>query len=251
MKRRADGRRADELRPIEIIRGYTQAAPGSVLIRTGRTHVLCTACIEDKVPPWLAGQGLGWVTAEYDMLPGATGQRRARNRGGKIDGRTQEIQRLIGRCMRAVVDRSAMGENCIWLDCDVLQADGGTRTVAITGAYLAMCDAVTWAVREKLLPASPIREAVAATSVGIVDGRALLDLCYTEDVAAAVDCNVAMTAGGRFIEVQGTGEDATFSRAELDKLLTLAGRGIRQRMAEQAAALKRRPRVGTTARRKT
>ncbi len=234
--RRPDGRRADQLRPVEITRGYTRVAPGSVLICTGETRVLCTACFEGGVPDWLAGKGVGWVTAEYDMLPASTGQRRMRNRG-KVDGRTQEIQRLIGRCMRAVVDRAALGENCIWLDCDVIQADGGTRTAAITGAYVALCDAVEWARREGTLAASPVREVIAAASVGIVDGRAVLDLCYAEDVKAAVDFNVAMTAGGRFVEVQGTAENATFSRKDLDQMLALAGKGIRQLIGEQARAL--------------
>jgi ribonuclease PH len=234
--KRPDGRRADQLRPVEITRGYTKVAPGSVLICTGDTRVLCTACFEDGVPDWLAGKGLGWVTAEYDMLPASTGQRRVRNRG-KVDGRTQEIQRLIGRCMRAVVDRGILGENCIWLDCDVIQADGGTRTAAITGAYVALCDAVEWARREGRLTASPVREAIAAVSVGIVDGRPLLDLSYAEDVRADVDLNVAMTAAGRFAEVQGTGENATFSARDLNRMLALAARGIRQLMAEQARVL--------------
>lgn len=236
---RIDGRKADQLRAVEIIRGYTSLAPGSVLIRTGQTHVLCTACFENKVPEWLAGKGLGWVTAEYDMLPGATGERRPRNRG-KVDGRTQEIQRLIGRCMRAVVDRSMLGENCIWLDCDVLQADGGTRTAAVTGAYVALCDAVRWALGQGLLARSPIRGAIAAVSVGIVEGRTLLDLCYTEDARAEADLNVAMTDAGGFVEVQGTGEAGTFSRPQLDDMLELAARGIRRLMTEQAVALARR-----------
>jgi ribonuclease PH len=233
---RIDGRRPNQLRPVTITRGYTKVAPGSVLICTGDTRVLCTACFEDKVPEWLAGKGLGWVTAEYDMLPASTGQRRGRNRG-KVDGRTQEIQRLIGRCMRAVVDRKALGENCIWLDCDVIQADGGTRTAAITGAYVALCDAAEWARREGRLADSPIREAIAAVSVGIVGGRPLLDLCYAEDVGAEVDFNVAMTAGGRFVEVQGAAENATFSRADLDTMLALSAKGIRRLIAEQARAL--------------
>jgi ribonuclease PH len=172
------------------------------------------------------------------MLPGATGQRRGRNRG-KVDGRTQEIQRLIGRCMRAVVDRTALGENCIWLDCDVLQADGGTRTAAITGAYVALCDAVQWARREGLLDRSPIRGAIAAISVGLVDGRAMLDLCYAEDVKAEVDFNVAMTDEGAFVEVQGTGEGGTFSRRQLDGMLDMAAKGIRRLMTEQTKALAR------------
>lgn len=236
MKRRIDGRRSDQLRPVEITRGYTRFAAGSVLIRAGETVVLCTASFEPKVPEWMQGKGLGWVTAEYDMLPASTNQRRARNRT-KIDGRTQEIQRLIGRCMRAVVDRKKMGETCIWLDCDVLQADGGTRTAAITGAWVALCDAVAWAIAQGHMASSPIREAIAAVSVGISGGQPLLDLCYKEDVAADVDMNVAMTSGGRFVEVQGTGEDATFARKDLDRLLDLGVKGIRKLLAEQKKAL--------------
>ncbi len=236
---RQDGRRSSDLRPVEITRGYTENAPGSVLIRSGRTVVLCTACWESQVPKWKAGEGTGWVTAEYDMLPGATGERRRRNRT-KIDGRTQEIQRLIGRSLRSVVDLSALGENSILLDCDVLQADGGTRTAAITGAYVALCDAVRVAVRKKLIRRSPVREAVAAVSVGKVNGRVLLDLDYSEDVAADVDMNVVMTGSGQFIEIQGTGEEATFTRAELDKLIRLASRGIKQLVGLQEKALRRR-----------
>lgn len=201
--------------------------------------VLCTACFERKVPAWRVGSGSGWVTAEYDMLPGATGSRRARNRG-RIDGRTQEIQRLIGRSLRAVVDLDALGENSVLVDCDVLQADGGTRTAAITGAYVALCDAVGLARKEKWITGSPIREPVAAISVGRVGKRFLLDLDYSEDVAADVDMNVVMTGGEQFIEVQGTGEGATFSRAELDRLIQLARRGIRQLVELQAKALRKR-----------
>lgn len=240
---RNDGRRQGDLRPITFVRGYTGNAPGSVLIRTGGTTVLCTACWESKVPPWKAGQGTGWVTAEYDMLPGSTSSRRPRNRR-KVDGRTQEIQRLIGRSLRAVVDLEQLGENSILVDCDVLEADGGTRTASITGAYVALCDAVKVAISNKWITRSPVKEAVAAVSVGLVDGRTLLDLDYSEDVAAEVDMNVVMTASGRFIEVQGTGEEATFTRAELDKLLLLASRGIKRLVAEQQQALrKRRPRT--------
>ena len=201
--------------------------------------MLCTACFEAKVPRWKTGEGTGWVTAEYDMLPGATNERRPRNRT-KIDGRTQEIQRLIGRSLRAVVDMKQLGENSILLDCDVIEADGGTRTASITGAYIAMCDAVRVAIREKWIPRSPVREAVAAVSVGKVGRSMLLDLDYTEDVAADVDMNVVMTGSGKFIEVQGTGEEATFTRAELDKLLGLASRGIKQLVGVQERALRRR-----------
>ena len=238
---RHDGRKFNELRPIKITRGYTKNAAGSVLIEAGGTMVLCTACWQESVPPWKRDQGGGWVTAEYDMLPGATSERRGRNRT-KIDGRTQEIQRLIGRSLRAVVDLEALGENSILIDCDVLQADGGTRTASITGAYVALCDAVQAAIKKKLIAASPVREAVAAVSVGRVGGRMLLDLDYPEDVAAEVDMNVVMTGSGRFIEVQGTGEEATFTRAELDKLLALASRGIKQLVELQGTALRRRGR---------
>ena len=236
---RHDGRRFNELRPLDITRGYTQNAAGSVLIRAGQTVVLCTACWEAGVPAWKKGKGSGWVTAEYDMLPGATGERRRRNRTA-IDGRTQEIQRLIGRSLRSVVDLDLLGENSILVDCDVLQADGGTRTASITGAYVALSDAVRVALRKKLIRRSPIRDAVAAVSVGRVDGRTLLDLDYEEDVAADVDMNVVMTGSGRFVEVQGTGEEATFTRADLYRLVGLASRGIKQLLTIQERALRKR-----------
>jgi ribonuclease PH len=205
----------------------------------GKTLVLCTASWQAGVPRWKEGRGGGWVTAEYDMLPGATAERRRRNRT-RVDGRTQEIQRLIGRSLRAVVDLNGLGENSIFVDCDVLQADGGTRTASITGAYIALCDAVRVAVRNKWIAKSPVREPVAAASVGRVNGRMLLDLDYEEDVAAEVDMNVVMTGSGRFIEVQGTGEEATFTRVELDKLLRLASRGIKELVELQQKALRRR-----------
>jgi ribonuclease PH len=236
---RRGNRRADQLRRVEIRRGYTRTAPGSVLISCGDTRVLCTATFEEGVPKWKAGQGSGWVTAEYDMLPTAGGERRPRNRG-KIDGRTQEIQRLIGRTMRAVVDLDALGENSILLDCDVIQADGGTRTASITGAYVALCDAVTFGIKKKLIAGSPVRAGVAAVSAGVVDGRVLLDLDYAEDVDAEVDFNVAVTSEGRFVEIQGSGESASFTRAQLDGILAVATKGIRQLLALQLAALKRR-----------
>ncbi len=239
MPTRQNGRRISELRPVQITRGYTKNAAGSVLIEAGETIVLCTASWESGVPRWKANQGSGWVTAEYDMLPGATSERRRRNRT-KIDGRTQEIQRLIGRSLRAVVDLDRLGENSILLDCDVLQADGGTRTASITGAYVALCDAVREAVRKKWIRQSPVVEPVAAVSVGKVGKRMLLDLNYEEDVAADVDMNVVMTGSGAFIEVQGTGEEATFTRAELDRLLRLASRGIKQLVEVQQKALRRR-----------
>ena len=221
---RVDGRRPDELRPISIQRGIVPSAPGSVLIKTGNTHVLCTACIDDAVPEWREESGLGWVTAEYDMLPASTGKRRPRNRGGKIDGRVQEIQRLIGRSLRAIVDMKKLGQRTIWIDCDVMQADGGTRTASITGAYVALVDGLKSLGRK--LKSTPLIDSVAAVSVGLLDGKALLDLNYVEDVKADVDFNVVRTGRGRFIEVQGSGEEATFSRAELDKILLLAEKGI-------------------------
>jgi ribonuclease PH len=201
--------------------------------------VLCTACWEAGVPPWRKGQKAGWVTAEYDMLPGATGERRRRNRM-RIDGRTREIERLIGRSLRAVVDMEALGENSILIDCDVLQADGGTRTAAITGAYVALCDCARVAAANGWITRSPIRQAVAAVSVGRVAGKLLLDLDYEEDVVADVDMNVVMTGDGRFVEVQGTGEHATFTRAEMDRLVRLAGRGIKGLLATQSEAMKKR-----------
>lgn len=236
---RHDGRRVTELRPVEIIRGYTRNAPGSVLIHTGETVVLCTAFWEAGVPGWKVGQGTGWVTAEYDMLPGATPERRRRNRA-RIDGRTQEIQRLIGRSLRAVVDLATLDENSILLDCDVLQADGGTRTASITGAYVALRDVVRVALRNKWIPRSPVRDSVAAVSVGRVGRRILLDLDYEEDVAAEVDMNVVMTGSGHFVEVQGTGEEATFTRPELDRMVRAAARGIRQLTDLQVRALRKR-----------
>jgi len=222
-----------------MIRGFTKNAPGSVLIRCGDTHVLCTACFETGVPPWKKNSGTGWCTAEYDMLPGATGQRRGRNRS-KIDGRTQEIQRLIGRSLRAVLDFAVLGENSILIDCDVLQADGGTRTAAITGAYVAMHDAVTTAIRQKWIERSPIMDHVAAVSTGLIGRSAYLDLNYEEDVAADVDMNMVMTGGGRIIEIQGTAEGATFDRNQLDRLINLAARGIRRLVDAQKKSMRRR-----------
>jgi ribonuclease PH len=239
--KRVDGRRPNELRPVQILRGYTKFAPGSVLIRAGDTAVLCTACIEESVPEWMKGKGKGWVTAEYDMLPGSTGQRKNRSRKG-VDGRATEIQRLIGRVLRSVIDFKALGERAIWLDCDVLQADGGTRTAAITGAYVALCDAVSTLLKAKLIAKSPIREAVAAVSVGKVGGRLLLDLNYAEDSKAEVDANIAMTASGQFIEVQASAEGKTYTRRELDGLLKLGERGIRELMTAQQRALQGRGR---------
>jgi ribonuclease PH len=235
---RAGGRAADAMRPVTIQRGYTRHAEGSVLVSFGDTKVLCTASVEEKVPPHKRGSGEGWVTAEYGMLPRATHTRGDREAArGKQSGRTQEIQRLIGRSLRCVFDLAALGERSILIDCDVLQADGGTRTAAITGAFVAAQDAVNWLIARGLLARSPIRDAVAAVSVGIVEGTPLLDLEYTEDAACDTDMNVVMTGEGGFVEVQGTAEGASFSRAEMDALLALAGKGIGELVAAQRAAL--------------
>jgi ribonuclease PH len=235
---RTGGRAADALRPVQIERGYTQHAEGSVLVSFGGTRVLCTASVEEKVPPHRRGSGQGWVTAEYGMLPRATHTRGDREAArGKQSGRTQEIQRLIGRAMRCVFDLAALGERTIVLDCDVLQADGGTRTAAITGAYVAAHDAVSWLLAKGAIAASPLRDQVAAVSVGIVQGVPLLDLEYVEDAACDTDMNVVMTGAGGFVEVQGTAEGQSFSRAEMDRLLALADKGIRELLATQRASL--------------
>ncbi len=235
---RSAGRAADALRPVSITRQYTRYAEGSVLVAFGETKVLCTASVEEKVPGHKKGSGEGWVTAEYGMLPRATHTRGDREAArGKQSGRTQEIQRLIGRSLRCVFDLKALGERSIYLDCDVLQADGGTRTAAITGAYVAAHDAVTWLQQQGKIKASPIRDAVAAISVGIVDGTPLLDLEYTEDSACDTDMNVVMTASGGFVEVQGTAEGAAFSRDEMNALLGLADKGIRELVTAQRVAL--------------
>ncbi|MGH9225066.1 MAG: ribonuclease PH [Acidimicrobiales bacterium] len=235
---RADGRQPDDLRPLSFQRDYTEFALGSVLVSMGRTRVLCTASVDERVPPWMRGQGKGWVTAEYSMLPGSTPERTDRevNRG-KPSGRTQEIQRLIGRSLRAVTDMVAVGERQIMLDCDVLQADGGTRTASICGAYVALHDACTRLVQLGRLLAHPLTAGCAAVSVGIVEGIALLDLQYTEDVKAEVDMNLVMTSEGRFVEVQGTAEGLAFTRAELDDLLSLGEHGIAEILDVQAELL--------------
>ena len=235
---RPSGRAATELRPIRITRGFTRHAEGSVLIEFGETRVLCTASVEESVPPFLRGKGQGWLTAEYGMLPRATHTRSPREAAkGKQSGRTQEIQRLIGRSLRAVVDMHALGERQITIDCDVLQADGGTRTAAITGACVAVHDALEGLVRAGKLPANPMRDFVAAVSVGIYQGQPVLDLDYPEDSDCETDMNVVMTGSGGFVEVQGTAEGSPFSRAELDALLDLAGAGIARLVAEQKRAL--------------
>lgn len=235
---RPSGRAADELRTVSIERNFTMHAEGSVMISCGNTRVLCTASVEEKVPPWLRGKNEGWVTAEYGMLPRSTGSRMRREASaGKQGGRTLEIQRLIGRSLRAVVDRRALGERTITLDCDVIQADGGTRTASITGAYVALVDACEQLVRRKKLDASPVHGQVAAVSVGIFGNTPVLDLDYPEDSGAETDMNVVMNDGGGFIEVQGTAEGHAFRRDELDALVDLAEKGIRELMAAQDAAL--------------
>ena len=235
---RGDGRAADAMRPVSIQRAFTRHAEGSVLVSFGHTQVLCTASVEEKVPPHKRGSGEGWVTAEYGMLPRATHTRGDREAArGKQSGRTQEIQRLIGRSLRCVFDLAALGERSILIDCDVLQADGGTRTAAITGAYVAAADAVAWLMRQGKLKANPIKDAVAAVSVGIVNGLPLLDLEYTEDSSCDTDMNVVMTGAGGFVELQGTAEGAAFSQAEMNALLVLAAKGIGELVAAQAAAL--------------
>ena len=235
---RPDGRAADALRPVTVQRHFTVHAEGSVLVSFGDTRVLCTASVEDKVPPHKRGSGEGWVTAEYGMLPRATHTRGDREAArGKQSGRTQEIQRLIGRSLRSVVDLRALGERSILIDCDVLQADGGTRTAAITGAWVALHDAVTWLIAQGKLKVSPISDGLAAISVGIVKGTPMLDLAYTEDSVCDTDMNVVMTASGGFVEIQGTAEGAPFTRAEMDSLLALADKGIRELVSAQRAAL--------------
>ena len=235
---RTQGRAAGALRPVTITRSFTMHAEGSVLIEFGHTKVLCTASVEEKVPPHKRGSGEGWVTAEYGMLPRATHTRSDREAArGKQSGRTQEIQRLIGRSLRCVFDLKALGERTISLDCDVIQADGGTRTAAITGAFVAAHDAVSWLIAQKKISASPIKQFVAAISVGLVEGTALLDLEYVEDSACDTDMNVVMTAEGGFVEVQGTAEGAAFSREQMNALLGLAGKGIGELVAAQRKAL--------------
>jgi ribonuclease PH len=230
-------RKANELRPVKIKRAYTRMSPGSVLYQAGNTTVLCTAGVENSVPAWMVGKGRGWITAEYNMLPHSTRPRKARERA-KIDGRTTEIQRLIGRSLRAVVDLDALGERSVTVDCDVLEADGGTRTASITGAFIALVDALQSVRKELPDPAKfPLRDSVAAVSVGIVGGKPVLDLDYAQDVDAEVDMNVVMTGNGRFVEIQGTGEEATFDDDELAALLKLAKSGIRELTALQKKAL--------------
>jgi len=235
---RHDGRTPDQTREVRITRNWLDHAEGSVLVEFGRTRVLVAASFTEGVPRWLKGKGTGWVTSEYEMLPRSTNTRSDReSRKGKVGGRTHEISRLIGRSMRAIIDYKALGENTIVLDCDVLQADGGTRTASITGAYVALADAVSWLRERDLLAAEPLIGSVAAVSVGVVDGSPLLDLCYTEDSAADIDMNVVMSGSGSFIEVQGTAEGTPFDREVLDQLLDLGAKGCAELTQLQQAAL--------------
>jgi len=230
-------RPSNQLRDVAIERGYLESNPSSVLYKSGRTIVLCTASVESKVPPWMEGKGKGWVTAEYNMLPGSTSPRKRRDRGGKIDGRTTEIQRLIGRSLRAIIDLEALGEQMITVDCDVLQADGGTRTASITGGFVALADAVARVVPGSRIGDGPLRDSIAAVSVGLMGDEVKLDLDYELDSAADVDMNVVMTGKGRFVEIQGTGEEATFDDDQLAEMLRLAKKGIGELTAQQLVAL--------------
>lgn len=235
---RIDGRKYDELRPVKFTRNYTKQAQGSVLVEMGDTKIICTAMIEDKVPPFLKNSGRGWITAEYFMLPSSTQTRKIRDSSrGRIDGRNHEIQRLIGRALRSIVDLDVIGERTIWIDCDVIQADGGTRTAAITGAFVALVDAANLLVKSGLLPKFPINNFVSAVSVGIVDDMPVLDLQFQEDSRAKVDMNIVMTGEGEFIEIQGTGEEAPFTNKELMEMLDLGEKGNNQLIEMQKEAL--------------
>ncbi len=226
---RVDGRAMDALRPIKMTRNYIRHAEGSVLIEMGETRVICTASVEERIPPFLKDSGRGWITAEYGMLPRSTNERNMREASkGKVGGRTYEIQRLIGRSLRSVVNMAEMGERSILVDCDVLQADGGTRTASITGAFVAMVDALDWMRRGGLIRKIPVIDTLAAISVGILDGEALLDLCYDEDAAVQVDMNIIMTGNGRFVEVQGTAEGEPFTKQEMETMFTYAEKGIQE-----------------------
>lgn len=234
---RIDGRENDELRPLQITRNFIKHAEGSVLIEVGETKVICTATVEDKVPQWMRGAGHGWVTAEYAMLPRATQQRNIREVvKGKPSGRTQEIQRLVGRSLRSIVNLTALGEKTVWVDCDVIQADGGTRTAAITGSFVALADALAKVAKDEKSPL-PLYDYLAATSVGILEDQLLLDLCYTEDSKVSVDMNLVMTGSGQIVEIQGTAEGAPFSRQEMEILTDLAMKGIDELVGLQKAAL--------------
>lgn len=236
---RKDGRKPNELRPIKMIKDFTMHAEGSVFIEVGNTKVICNASIEDRVPPFMRGQGKGWVTAEYSMLPRATQQRNIRESSkGKVSGRTMEIQRLIGRALRSVVDLEKFGERTVWIDCDVIQADGGTRTAAITGAFVALVLAFGKLLESKAIKEMPVKDFLAATSVGVLsEGGEILDLNYDEDFDAKVDMNIVMTGNGEFVEIQGTGEEATFSQQELAKMLELANEGINYIFEKQQETL--------------
>lgn len=235
---RIDGRAFNEARPVRVTRHFTCHTPGSVLIETGKTKVICTAMVEDKVPPFMRGEGRGWVTAEYEMLPSSTDTRKSRDRSkGKVDGRTTEIQRLIGRSLRSVVDLDALGERTIWIDCDVIQADGGTRTASITGAFIALYDTLTDLLERKVIKTMPITGFVSAVSVGIWENHPVLDLCYHEDSAAEVDMNIVMTDSGEIIEIQGTGEKRPFTKKEFEQLLELGELGIAQLITIQKKVL--------------
>lgn len=235
---RIDGRANDQLRPVKITRGYTKFAPGSVLIEQGDTRVICTVSVEEGVPQFQVASGQGWLTAEYGMLPGATAIRKPRERtAAKVDGRTYEIQRLVGRALRAIIDLTPIGQRTIWVDCDVIQADGGTRTASITGAYVALVDALNWMKERKMIEAVPLLTSVAAVSVGVVEGEVLLDLCYAEDVKAEVDMNLVMTGQGEFIELQGTAEHGTFDEGKLRAMLALGKKGIAELLEIQKRVL--------------
>lgn len=222
---RIDSRNNDELRPVSFTRNFIIHPEGAVLIEMGKTKVICTATVEEKVPSFLKGSGKGWVTAEYSMLPASTGTRKTRNTKG-IDGRSQEIQRLIGRSLRSIINLEELGERTIWIDCDVIQADGGTRTASITGAYVALVDAIDTLISKELITSNPIKQSVAAVSVGILNDEILLDLCYEEDSSAQVDMNLVMTGSGEIIEIQGTGEERPFTRDEMKKLMMVGEKGI-------------------------
>ena len=231
---RSDGRKPSQLRPLKITPSYIKTADGSVLIEMGDTRVICTAKLEERVPPFLRNRGKGWITAEYGMLPGSSQQRIGRESSrGKVGGRTHEIQRLIGRSLRSVADLKSLGERSVWIDCDVIQADGGTRTASITGAYIALMEAVRVWRERGILSVDPVRDAVAAVSIGIVDGKILLDLCYEEDSKADVDMNFVMTGSGKFIEVQGTAESAPFTKKQMERMAEIAHQGIKELLQAQ------------------
>ena len=238
---RPDGRQPNQMRPVTITRDFLRHAEGSVLIEVGETKVVCAASVEDRVPPFLRDTGQGWVTAEYGMLPRATKTRTTRDAtSGRPNGRTFEIQRLVGRSLRGVTDLTVLGPRTIWIDCDVIQADGGTRTTAITGAYIALADALQYLRKNGLIPSLPLKDFLAATSVGVVDGQVVLDLCYAEDSVAEVDMNVVMTGAGKYVEVQGTAEDVPFDRSQLDAMIAAASTGIQDLVALQRRLLAER-----------